>query len=259
MAKGLELKKWGSLNCQGKCVTACSDDPIGNSWLYRPTLLKPSRFITALRLRTDQGGTRVAMSRGIPQRDIKCRKCREVPETLGHVLGQCSITKSARIRRHDEIVDFVAKEIQHSDPGATVTKEPRLFQEGNLLKPDLVVTNRKGVFVVDVTVRHEDIDYLEVGAKDKVRKYSPLFPQLALGREGAVLPLVVGTRGAMPKSTIKSMKLLGSGTKHRFTTMSLIALRCSIEIYHNFIDYDDAPRVRRNSEPPDPTRQLGNE
>jgi hypothetical protein len=38
-----------------------------------------------------------------------------------------------------------------------VTKEPDLtLPTGEKLKPDLVIKNREGVFVVDVTVRHED-------------------------------------------------------------------------------------------------------
>jgi hypothetical protein len=51
-----ELKKWSSLPTKGRGVPSFTDDRYGNAWLYTPTLLKPSRFLTALRLRS--GGVR---------------------------------------------------------------------------------------------------------------------------------------------------------------------------------------------------------
>jgi len=49
---------------------------------------------------------------------------------------------------------------------------------GNL-KPDLVVVNQGRVHVVDVTVRLEDIGYLDEGYRSKVKKYTPLLEILA--------------------------------------------------------------------------------
>jgi hypothetical protein len=47
-AKEEELSRWASLPAQGKSVRALTDDRIGNSWLFNPSLLQTSRFITAL-------------------------------------------------------------------------------------------------------------------------------------------------------------------------------------------------------------------
>jgi hypothetical protein len=46
-AKKEELRRWASLPAQGKSVRALTDDRIGNSWLFNPSLLHTSRFITA--------------------------------------------------------------------------------------------------------------------------------------------------------------------------------------------------------------------
>jgi hypothetical protein len=46
-------------------------------------------------------------------------------ETLGHILGQCTHTKSARIRRHDEIKDFIETAAQKVN-STEVSKEPHL-------------------------------------------------------------------------------------------------------------------------------------
>ncbi|KDQ71481.1 hypothetical protein L798_13407 [Zootermopsis nevadensis] len=130
--------------------------------------------------------------------------------------------------------------VLENDIAAEVTKEPELHSDLGKLKPDLVIKNRVGVFVVDVTVRHEDGDYLKVAKIEKERKYGILLP--AMQRERAapsaeVLPIVVGNRGAMPVETIKCLQKLGIARSHQ-KTISLMALRSSIEIYHAFMDYN---------------------
>ncbi|KAG7196443.1 hypothetical protein KM043_018829, partial [Ampulex compressa] len=191
--KKRELEEWGKCVAQGKAVANTKDDRIGNAWLYKPWLLKPGRFLTALRLRTDTAGTRVAMNRATPQLDTKCRKCKTLPETLAHVIGQCTYTKAARIRRHDSIVNLVMAEVHSKDKEAVVMKEPKIKINEGVLKPDLVVKSLGRVFVVDVTVRHEDGDYLDNGRREKIDKYSPLLPhiQKEMGAScGEVLPIV---------------------------------------------------------------------
>jgi hypothetical protein len=110
-----------------------------------------------------------------------------------------------------------------------------------VLKPDLVVKNQEGVFVVDVTVRHEDGDYLQMGRRSKIEKYSQLLPDLQerFGTDkGEVLPIVIGTRGAMPKNTLTALNKLNIKKREDVLTISLISLRRSISIYNNFMDYN---------------------
>jgi hypothetical protein len=52
-----------------------------------------------------------------------------------------------------------------------------------------------------------------------------------------VLPLVIGRRGAMPKTSIRALEKLKI-TERKTLTISLIAHRGSIEIYNTFMDYD---------------------
>jgi len=61
-------------------------------------------------------------------------------------------------------------------------------------KPDLVIQSRKRVFVVDVTVHHEDNDYLAQGLKDKIHKYNPLLHSLQrdfVADTADILPIMV--------------------------------------------------------------------
>jgi hypothetical protein len=111
---------------------------------------------------------------------------------------------------------------------------------GNL-KPYLVVVNHRRDHVIDVTVRHEDTGYLEEVHRSKVVKYTPLLEILTSQKNlerGRVLPILVGTRGSMSKSTIDPMRKININDRGSYTIISLLALRPSIEIYHTFMDYD---------------------
>jgi hypothetical protein len=104
-----------------------------------------------------------------------------------------------------------------------------------------VVVSQGRVHVVDVTVRHKDTGYLEECYRSKVEKYTPLLDtvaeQLKVER-GRVLPLVVGTRGCLPKSAIDTLNELNIKDRGTYNTIALTALRHSMEIYHSFMDYN---------------------
>jgi hypothetical protein len=244
--KRSELAKWASLVSQGKSVKSFADNKIANAWLTNKKLLKPGNFISALRLRANVAGDRVALNGAVPQANLMCRRWGAQLETLGHILGICTSTKVQRIDRHDEINNLIADEITKKDKEAAVTLEPtiRTPASGNL-KPDLVVQSQGRVFVVDVTVRHEDGNLLAQGRQEKLDKYEPLLPTLQeqLGAlSGEVLPVVVGTRKALPKETIEALRKLEITDRKTLLTISLIALRASIRIYHAFMDYNARPR-----------------
>jgi hypothetical protein len=235
-----ELKQWSQLQSKGKGVTSFSDDRHGNAWLYNPSLLRPSRFLTALRLRGGMTSDKVTMNKVVSQSNVKCRKCKTCNETLAHILGQCIYTKVQRIRRHDEIRDFISKKLVKMKEISIIEETLIPTPTGNL-KPDLVVVSQGRVHVVDVTVRHEDAGYLDEGHRSKVEKYTPLLDILAdqlKVERGRVLPIVVGTRGCIPKDTVESMREININDRGSYITASLLALRHSIEIYHSFMDYN---------------------
>lgn len=141
--KEREIKEWARLISQGKAVTAFVGDNIGNNWLANPTIFRPSKCITALKMRANVAGDRVALARAKIAKDIECRKCRAQKETLGHILRQCTSTKKERIGRHDSIKDFIIQRISDHDKEAGITREPTLSSPiGGVLKPDVVIKNR---------------------------------------------------------------------------------------------------------------------
>lgn len=238
----IELECWRGLVAQGQAVPSLTGDRVANSIMRDPSLLKPNRFITALKLRTNTAGNRTTLRRAGQQVDPLCRKCRLQPETLGHILGQCNFTKPAWVHRHNEICDFVMSKSELKE-ATVVCKEPQLTLAGvGNLKPDLVIANQEGVFVVDVTVRRENGESLLGARAEKIRKYSGLLPQLRAqfpeAKSGEVLPIVVGTLGAVPKSTLACLRKLGITDFGDHKTISMMALRASIEMYHGFMDHD---------------------
>jgi hypothetical protein len=63
--------------------------------------------------------------------------------------------------------------------------------------------------LLDVTVRHEETGYPEERHNSKVAKYKPILPQLEIQMELVTvktLPVDIGTRGTIPKSTLSSLE-----------------------------------------------------
>lgn len=181
-------------------------EKFGNVWLKEYHLLKQSRIIDAIRIRTNTYGTKIALARDDKNVDIMCRRCHAQSETLGHILGLCQHTKGLRIKRHDEVKTLLAKKLQAQKE---VFVEPSIKIGDNLCKPDFAVKNEHRILVVDVTVRYENRDYLQKAAKEKVDKYLPCLRILKSKynfNEGAVSPVVLGSRDAITPETVKNFK-----------------------------------------------------
>jgi len=237
LLKNRETSNWEDLQLQGQGVKEYRGDKIGNRWLKEPTLLKGSRFIDAIRLRTNTFSTRIVLSKTKPNATVICRKCSLQAETLGHILGICTYTKPARIKRHNDIRDYLVNKISKTK---TVFTEPTVNDNGELKKPDIVVKNKDEIQVIDVTIRYEDKDYLKVAAEEKVEKYkttAELIRDKTKCKTSEVMPIVIGSRGTIPKNTKVCLKKLGFNQKDMLT-ISLMTLRSSIEIANAFIDYD---------------------
>jgi hypothetical protein len=101
-----ELKQWASLKSQHKAVNAFQEDRILNALLINPEVFRPSKYITALKMRVNVVADKASLSRARMRDEINCRKFRVPKETLVHILGQCASTKEEGIARHEEIKVF---------------------------------------------------------------------------------------------------------------------------------------------------------
>ena len=79
--------------------------------------------------------------------------------------------------------------------------------------------------------RHEDKGYLDEGYNSKVEKDTPLLEILAEQLEverGRFLPLVVGTRGSPPLTTIDYLREININDRGSYIIIFLLALTHSI-------------------------------
>lgn len=220
---------------QGQGVNDFAYEPISNAWLTQRHLMRSSRLIDAIKMRTNTYPTRMTMKRAHDDINPVCRSCVEANETLGHILGQCSSTKSKRIKRHNEIVNLLKQRLAGS---CMVMVEPTIELQGERFKPDLVVQYKEGILVLDVTVRYENSNSLEAAAQEKIDKYERVADKLKSdygAKTARIVPIVVGSRCALPKGTVQELKKMRIAKKD-WLTMSLISFRSSIEIANAFMD-----------------------
>jgi hypothetical protein len=185
------------------------------------------RFIDALRLRTIIFSTRAVLARADKKIYVACRRCRDQPENLGHILGLCQYTKGLRIKRHDEVKSILANNLRKNNE---VLVEPTLKVAGNLVKSHLVIKNRESILVVDVTVRYGD--RLRITS---TRPYLNHLKEKFNICEGEVLPVVLGSRGAITPNTEKILRQMGA-TYSEIKTIIINVLRSSIEMCNVFLN-----------------------
>jgi hypothetical protein len=69
------IRQWADLRSQGPGVGDFAKEKIRNEWLRDYSLLKPSRFIDAFRMRTSTFGTRTVLARVDKKINTTCSKC----------------------------------------------------------------------------------------------------------------------------------------------------------------------------------------
>ena len=91
------IQSWVEQKWQGDEVEDFANDPVANKWLSS-NLVKPSREIDAMKMRTNTYPTRTLMNIVDEHVNPNCCRCNGAHETLGHILGKCLATKNKRIK-----------------------------------------------------------------------------------------------------------------------------------------------------------------
>ena len=145
-----------------------SESPRANDWLSEAESRMSGRdFVAALAVRCGTLPTPLRRSRGRPENTRLCGLCR-VPASLGHISQVCPAVHGARVKRHDDILRFVAGRCRQN--GYTVLEEPRLRFATTFRKPDLVLWRDGQAYILDVQVTSDQFPL--VGPHmNKVSKY----------------------------------------------------------------------------------------
>lgn len=117
-----EFHRWKHLVAQGHGIQNFENDKINNGWLKYYRGIPHSQLITALQLRANVYLMREFLARG------RCGDCARTWrhrgadfDTTAHIIGNCSTTKDARIKRHNSICETLNKEAKRE--GWTVFQE----------------------------------------------------------------------------------------------------------------------------------------
>lgn len=166
-------------------------------------------------------------------------------ETLMHIIQMCKATKDNVISRHHAVRDLVAADIRSA--GFRVLTEltvrvplPSLTK---VYRPDIVCVSKNGISVLDVGVTYESTaEKFRETFDRKVAQYR----DAGIGFESALLKelnctdvpihyggLVFGSRGAVLKSTVDELKLLGI-CKKRLKFYSLRVASLSLQTWRAF-------------------------
>ena len=105
-----------------------------------------------------------------PQSEATCETygCRRL-ETLAHILQTCHRTHGPRVKRYDNILNRLAKEI-HGKKKWKVVVEPHLNTTQGTKIPDIVISNGPKVFIIDVSITADNAS-LSSAHRAKAEKY----------------------------------------------------------------------------------------
>ncbi|KAF8784074.1 Retrovirus-related Pol polyprotein type-1 like protein [Argiope bruennichi] len=237
-----EAMGWEWLPVQGVGVQHFLSSNVSNSWLRKPPGMKASTWCRCLQLRTDTYPTRTALTRG-REGLRECRLCRFPHETLRHLLSKCPELKGQHIRRHDRIVELLAR--QCASHGWRVRKEFRCrLNNGIVLVPDLILHDNGGrAIVIDVAITYESAqpDVFELAYDMKAKKYEVLREYLAnegLGETATFHGFILGCRGAFPKINDQVLDDVGIRNWHFKAMLSRRVLQMSVDMLQRLGDHE---------------------
>ncbi len=186
-----------SLPDQGK-VARClqtSPFPSTNSWCYDGTGIRFCDWRFIHRARTNTLPTNDVKSRFARNNSPSCRNCHSPvnTETLPHIICHCQPNMPSITKRHDSVLQRLTNAIKCGS--YTVDKVVPGAPGNN--RPDLVITDKNKVTIIDVTCPFEnDEGALSLAASRKEEKYNYLIDHFrALNVQAKVFGFVVGPLG----------------------------------------------------------------
>ena len=167
------------------------------------------------------------------QGDSLCRMCRKVDENIDHIVSGCSkLAQKEYKRRHDNLGKIVHwklarkcnfeagdKWYEHEPESVLENEDYKILwdfsiQTGHVVearRPDLVVADKKerSCKIIDFAVPGDS--RIEEKEKDKIEKYQELGRELQKlwNVKVQIIPLVVGSLGAIPKQFGNRLKQIG--------------------------------------------------
>ena len=205
MIRNNSLRKlYGSTDGSG--LAPMKTNPHGQRWVTAPThLVTGYNYIDFIKLRCNRLPTKANMSRGRPNMDTRCRNCHtNRAETLNHITQNCPAMHLPRIKRHDDVVNYLHNRIR-SKEDCQVYKEPFLnIENRNNIKPDILIITNSEVIFCDVSITGDHHNSIELAHNNKMNTYDTVAIRRFInetypGKSFVVHPFIISSRGVFSR------------------------------------------------------------
>lgn len=168
-------RRWRKLlyaSVDGAPLKGSNRIPQQHRWVAEGNRLVSGKdYINMMKFRINAMPVRARTTRGRTL-DRRCRGGCPASETLNHVIQQCHRTHGARIKRHNAIVNYLARSMGRK--WSYVAQEPKFnIRNVGIRKPDLLATEGDAALVIDVCIPSEQAD-LATAHREKVDYYKIL-------------------------------------------------------------------------------------
>lgn len=242
-------KRWAERlyeSVDGKALRGSDLTPQQHRWIADGTRILQGRdFIKCVKARIGAIPTRSRTTRG-RYADRRCRAGCAAQETLNHIVQHCHRTHGMRIKRHDAIAAYIARNMRRQ--GYQVQLEPIFQTDDGLRKPDLVATMGRTTIVVDAQVVSEQTN-LDEAHQRKVDYYAknPTLVTAIKEKEKSsdvkFQSVTMSWRGIWSPKSAKELVLLGVIKKNELKILSTRALIGTVAAYNLFSKITTVRRV----------------
>lgn len=216
LPKAMELKRVETLTnlINGKSLVAMTKSDVKREWLWDSRYLKSGDSMMVIKILSGTMPHRINMTRGRKnQLEKLCRKCKTAAETDLHVLQTCPRIKQKKLvsKRHNLVVNKIAKELKKARPNAEVFTERRWNYATTYCVPDISILEENLWQILDVRISYvHSTERLDQGEREKERKYRLIFGSEAVvgmtpDQRIEYYGICIGAAGTIDKRTITKL------------------------------------------------------
>ena len=172
--QNLRLEELISHQDQGRTFPLVSKSPASNHWVGTGHHVTFADHRFGIRARTNLLPVKSVLKRMRKTTVDTCPKCKQQPETLGHVLNSCPANAGLMRERHNLILKRLSNATRSEN--GTNFLDQKIPNSPGCLRPDLVITTAHSITIVDVTIPFKaSQDAFTKARSEKTQKYSELF------------------------------------------------------------------------------------
>ena len=216
----------------GKGMKQHRDSNTINDWVSDCSLkISGADFVRAIQIRLNTLKTPARAARGRRENGNNlCKLDRQVANS-NHIFQVCQATHGLRIKRHDEVVDMLKSSMNRKQ--YSTYKEPRLKYKNTFRKPDLIITKKGKVVILDPIICSDTADLNELRLQKEILYGEEVVLEEAWSfvkthnpglqiKESIVHGVPMTFRGSLDNFTVRFLKRLGVPRRYLNLIMKMI-------------------------------------